>query len=280
MQLSTVAILFAFAIGGDSKCISIRRLSYETEVLKSDVESPYQLAIDYDTNTLFFSYTARAGDDMFKSAYLSLKTRDYGLVTGIHGGFANAVNSKSSIVYMGGEDGIYTFDYNAKNATNLHIKEANIWQMFYKDGLYFTTYPEEKAYFYKNDNVVEVPALQNVKVMLIAVTNDKDLVYSNSSGVFLYSREENKTFSLSEVVANGITSDIGGNIYFSSPNGIYYVNEKTKTVEYLVSLDNIYGIAIESNGNFIYAEESRIIRLKATKKACESNLPKLVQINF
>lgn len=278
MKFFVVAILFAFTeagvIVGDTNCVSIRDINYEKEILKSNLESPYQLAIDHDTNTLFFSYTAR-NEEMFKTAYLSLKTGEYGIVSGIHEGFANAVNSKSGIVYMGGEDGIYQFNYDTKIATNLHIitQNANVWQMFYKDGLYFTTYPEEKAYLYKNGEMVEVPEVQNIKVMIIAVNNDNNIVYHNSSGLYMNNKAKGNSILLNSAVVNGITADIEGNLYFSNSSGIYYLNDKTKEVEELAKIDNIYGVAIESNGNIIYASEDSIIRLKPSKKVCiDSNM--------
>lgn len=270
MMFFMVAAMFAFAEASvmTTNCITIRNINYEKETIKYGVKNPYQMAIDHDTNTLFFSYTARS-NEMFKIAYLSLKTGEYNTVSGIHGGFANTVNSKGHIVYMGGEDGIYEFDYGTKTANKLNLKNSfNIWQMFYKDGLYFTTYPEEKAYLYKDGQVEEVSELDNIKTMTIAVNNDNDFVYSNSSGVFMYIKVNAKTIFLGESVVNGFTADIDGNLYFSTPNGIYSINDKTKEINDLAKIDNIYGVAIEGNGNIIYASEENIVRLKPTKKVC------------
>lgn len=277
MRFYIVVIIIAFAEAGviddTISCITIRGNNFEKEILKDHVESPYQLAIDHDTQTLFYSYTARAEDDMFYSALISLKTGLSAKVSGIRGGFANAINNNQNIVYMGGEDGIYKFDYKTKTATNLHIKDdVNIWQMFYKDGLYFTTYPDEKVYFYKNDEVVKVPALEHVKVMLIAADRNKNLVYFNSSGMFMYERDESKTVFLNDVVANGVTSDIESNIIFSTANGIYYFNDELKEVEQIADIDNVYGVAIESDGNIIYASENSIIRLRPTTKRCKVDI--------
>ncbi|KAJ8733391.1 hypothetical protein PYW08_001689 [Mythimna loreyi] len=270
MNFFIVAILFAFArpsvTAKTTDCVRIHYKGFQKEILLNDIESPYQLAIDHDTNTLFFSYTART-DEMFKSAYFSLKTGRYGIVRGIRGGFANAVSS--TVVYMGGEDGIYTYDYSTKTANNLYVQEkANIWQMFYKDGLYFTTYPEEEAFFYKENKVVEVPALQGTRVTLLAVTAEKDLLYFNSTGAYLYSRADEKYSFLSDVVANGVAADLNGKLYVSSPTGIYYYNDDLKEMEHLTVINNVYGIAIESDGNIIYASENSIIRLNPMKGAC------------
>ncbi|KAJ8727482.1 hypothetical protein PYW07_001601 [Mythimna separata] len=273
MKYFMVAILFAFAeakakvnVTADVDCVKIQYKIFQKEILLKDIESPYQLAIDHETNTLFFSYTARS-DEMFKTAYFSLKTGRYGIVRGIRGGFSNAVATDT--VYMGGEDGIYTYDYSTKTAINLLVKDnANIWQMFYSDGLYFTTYPEETAYFYKETKVVEVPALQGIRVMLLAVTTEKDLLYFNGSGAYLYTRSNGKHLYLDDMVANGVAADLNGQLYISSPTGIYYYNNYLKEIEHLAKIDNIYGIAIESDGNIIYASENSIIRLIPMKGTC------------
>ncbi|XP_047022385.1 ommochrome-binding protein-like [Helicoverpa zea] len=272
MKFYILALVLAVAdaglIFGDTNCVIIHNVNFEKEILKSDVQSPYQLAIDHDTNTLFFSYTART-DEMFKIAYLSLKTGDFGIVSGIHGGFATAIDRMSHVIYMGGDDGIYRFDYDNKDATNLHINEnSNIWQMFYKNALYFTTYPEEKAYVYKSKKLYEIADLLNVKVMLIAVNRQDNLVYTNSSGVFLYSKTDGSTIQLNNGVANGITADIEGNLYFSTASAIYSIDDKTNAVERLARLENTYGMAIDNAGNIIYATEDSIIRLKPSRKVC------------
>ncbi|XP_022825373.1 uncharacterized protein LOC111355606 [Spodoptera litura] len=271
MMLFLMAILFAFTEAGviDKvvNCIVIGNVNYEREVLVTNVESPYQLVIDHDTNTLFFSYTARS-DEVFKSAFINLKTNEFNVIPGIHGGFANAVNNQAHIVYLGGQDGVYQFDYKTKNATKLNITQDNIWQMFYKNGLYFTTYPEEKAYVYKGDKLEEVAEVKDHRVMVIGVNNDGNTVYTNSSGIFFYDKELKKSTLLSFHVANAITSDLVGNLYISTATGIYSVNGRSRSLKELVKIDNIYGVAMESNENIIYSSENSIIRLKPSNKVC------------
>ncbi|CAB3238965.1 unnamed protein product [Arctia plantaginis] len=274
MKYFILSILITFAEAGiinvQPKCVTIRNIVHEEEVLKEKVHYPYQLALDYDTNTLFFSYTART-TETFKMAYLNLKSNDYGLVSGIQGGFASAVDIQSHIVYMGGEDGVYQFEYNTKSAARLNIKsDVNIWQMFYKDGLYFTTYPEEKAYLYKNQEIMQVSDLKD-KVMVLGVKKDGSYVYSNSSGLFIYNKASGKALNIGDYVVNGITSDIDGNIYFSTPSGIYYIDDERNKIEELMKQEEIYGVAIDGNGSIIYAKEDSIIRLKPAKGNCVNN---------
>lgn len=109
----------------ECKGIIVNDVLQNEEVLKAQVTSPYQMAMDYDTNTLFFSYST--GDsDVFRSAYLNLKTNEFGDIPGIAGGFSNTVDNKKNIVYLGGRDGIYEFNYNTKEAQRLNITDHNI----------------------------------------------------------------------------------------------------------------------------------------------------------
>lgn len=273
-----LSLVKAAVFSSNTKCVTVHGTKYEEELLKDGVHNPYQLAIDYDTNTLFFSYTAKT-TETFKIAYLSLKTNDYGLVTGIKGGFAIAINTETHEVFMGGEDGLYKFDYTTKSASKLNgITDKNIWQMFYKDGLYFTTYPQEKAFLYKNNNLVEVPELK-YNIMLLAVKNDGNYVYYNSSGLFMYDKTLLKSMNIADRVVNGITADIDGNLYFSSPGGIYYINPKNNEIEELFTDDNIYGVVVEGNGNIIYAKDDSIVRLIPTKKDCwDKDIVQLIKV--
>ena len=279
MEVYVVAIILAYAetrvIIDDERCLRIRGNYYQKEVLKNNVQNPYQLAIDYNTETLFYSYSARENYALFKTASLNLQTGVSTKVFGIRGGFANAVDNINQIVYMGGEDGIYAYDYNTDSAISLNIKnDENIWQMFYDDddGLYFTTYPDEQVYLYTNDEVFKVSELEEVRVMLIAVDRNNNLLYFNSSGVFMYETDERKYTYLSDVVANGVTSDIDGNIVFSTAYGINYFNDTLKQIVSVVTIGNIYGVAIPQDGNIIYATENSIIKIKPSTIPCISRI--------
>ncbi|XP_034829649.1 ommochrome-binding protein-like [Maniola hyperantus] len=249
----------------------VHNIKHEKQVLKSNIRSPYQLAIDYNTNTLFFSYSSDDPDSTFDSAYINLKTNEFKIIKGITGGFANAVDEQGNVVYLGGQDGIYKFDYETNVATHLDGTDHNIWQLFFKKDLYYSKYPEEEVYIFKNHQSYRVPELTGTKGMLIAVDNFDNIYFSNSSGLFVHKKAKDYTSFVGDYNLNGFTSDINGEIFFSTPEGIYYVNENTKKVEKLTSIDNLYGAAIEADGSIIYASEDSLVRLKPTKTYCFNN---------
>ncbi|XP_069358463.1 ommochrome-binding protein-like [Maniola hyperantus] len=240
----------------------------EKEVLKNDIGSPYQLAIDYETNTLFFSYTREdSGKSTFESAYINLKTNEFNIIKGIEGGFANAIDQENHIIYLGGENGIYEFDIMTNFAKHIDGTSDKVWQMFFKKDLYYTTYPEEEVYKFNNDQSSRVPQLSHTRGMLIAIDNNNNIYFSNSSGLFICAEKSNIT-NVGDYNVNGFTSDVNGNLFFSTPNAIFTIDGNNKSVKQLVLIDDIYGVAVEHNGNIIYASEDSIVRLKPTKTLC------------
>ncbi|XP_039749549.1 ommochrome-binding protein-like [Pararge aegeria] len=251
--------------------IVVHNIKHEQQVLKNDIKSPYQLALDYNTNTLFFSYSSSDPEKSFESAYINLKTNEFKIITGINGGFANAVDEKQNIVYLGGRDGIYQFDYETKVATHIDGTDHNIWQLFYKKDLYYSKYPEEHVYIFKDHQSHRVPELIDTQGMLVAVDNFDNIYFSNSSGLFVHKKIKNYISYVGDYNINGFTCDVNGKIFFSTPDGLFYIDDSTKKVEKLTSIETVYGVAIEADGSIIYASEDSLIRLKPTKTYCYSN---------
>ncbi|XP_059052815.1 ommochrome-binding protein-like [Achroia grisella] len=255
---------------GNSNCdnASNERNHYVIETLADNFVAPYQLAFDANTNTLFFSYTVEKAKRYFKIVYMDVNTKEKGEVTGIPDGFAQTVDTRNHIVYMGGRNGIYQFDYKTKSANSLNITKESIWQMFFKDYLYYTTiYPDEVAYVYKNGVVSKVQQLENIKTLLIAVDNNNNIYYSNSSGLFVLDNA-NVTENIGEYNINGFTSDVKGNLYFSTTSEIYSIVTKN-TVKKIADLnDDVHGVAIDADGNYIYSTYESVKRLKVEATNC------------
>ena len=263
-------ILCIFASGSkantDEKChYIVRNVCHHKEIIKDGLGSPYQLAMDYSTNTLFFSFSSNDSYTTFNSAHVNLISKQFQIIEGVVGGFAQAVDAKTGTVYISGTDGIYKFDYKTNTAEHVDGSTQAIWQMFHKKRLYYTTYPEEYVYVYEDGQSQRLPSLNETKAMLVAIDNDDNIYFSNSSGLFYKNNERNIHF-LGDYVLNSITLDINGNLYFSTPNEIYYIDGKLKIIEKLITLDDIFGVAIDGNGNIVYASEDSIIRLQRAKQ--------------
>ncbi|XP_050343504.1 ommochrome-binding protein-like [Nymphalis io] len=276
MKILVLLVVFTHSVTArfiDEKCdgVIVHNINHIKEVLKENIDSPYQLAIDYDTNMLFFSYSGYENISKFFSAYINLKTNEFQIIDGINGGFANAVDDRSNTVYLGGNDGIYKFDFETKRAHHIDGTTHNIWQIFFKKDLYYTNYPQEQVYVYKDGHSQSLPELFETHAMLVAIDNNDNIYFSNSTGLYVHKKAKNYVSFLGDYNLNGITSDITGNLYFSTPDGIYFIDDKSKRIEKLATIENIYGMAVESDGNIIYASQDKLVRLKPTKTHCFVN---------
>lgn len=249
--------------------IIVNGINHEKETLKEYIDKPYMMSIDYDTNVLYYTFTEAHGRT-FTPAALNLKTKENYIITGVHAGFATSVDPKTHKTYIGGSDGIYEFDYQSKVARNLRITDLNIWQVFAKDGIYFSTYPNESAFVYKNGKLDQVAGIGDSKAMLLGLDNNDNLFFSNSSGLFFHPKGEERTVLVGNHVVNSFTMDSNGKLHFSTPVGIFSVQVTSGNVKItkLAGITNIYGMAIESDGTFIYSADRSIIRLKSTGNEC------------
>nr|ABK22491.1 unknown [Picea sitchensis] len=272
MKLVISLMLLAFSqarvIETDCDVVTIHNINHEKQVLLKNINGPYQMTIDYDTNTLFFSYTAEGEtNDIFKSGYINLKTNEYNTITGIAGGFASAVDKHSQKVYLGGRDGVYEFNAATHKANHIEKDGKNIWHMFYSDKLYYTDYPNENVYTFKDGVSALLPELQDTKALLIATDGKDNLYFKNSSGLFCYKKAKGETVFLGDYNLNSLTADINNNLYFSTPQGFYNIDEN-QVVNKLADVSDVYGLVVESDNNLIYSSSNSIIRLTPTKKIC------------
>lgn len=251
---------------GNRNCENASFKNSEIETLAINFTMPYQLAVDPNTNTLFFSYSLQNSEESFKIVYLDLNNQKRGEVTGISGGFAQTVDVKNRVVYLGGSDGIYQFDYETKSANRLNITKNSIWQMFFKEYLYYTISLNEEAYVYKDGVAAKVKQLENTRASLIAVDNNHNIYFANSSGLYV-NDNDNAIKHIGDYIINGFTSDINGNIFFSTLDKIYSIISGT-SVKQIIELNDIHGLAIDAKGNYIYSTYNTVKRLKLDVTNC------------
>ncbi|KOB73227.1 Diapause associated protein 2, partial [Operophtera brumata] len=255
-----------------SRCdgVIVNGINHEKEVIKEDVDKPYMMSIDYDTNVLYYTYTGHRGMT-FVPAALNLKTKENYIITGVRGAFTTSVDPKSHRIYIAGADGIYEFDYQKKTTRNLGITNSNIWQVFAKDGVYYSTYPDEKAFVYKNGQLGKVAGIGDTRAMLLGLDKKDNIFFSNSSGLFFHPKDGKLSILVGEYTVNAFTIDANEKLHFSTPVGIFSTEvEPTGNVKIkkIAGINNIYGMAVESDGTFIYSADNAIIRLKSTGVEC------------
>ncbi|XP_061711109.1 ommochrome-binding protein-like [Cydia pomonella] len=270
ITLALLAVSYAHIIKSACDLLSIQDIIYQKEVLKKNVNDPYQMTIDYNTNTLFFSHSRanpKNNEDVFESAYLNLATNEYNIIPGILGGFSAAVDNNKHKVYLGGRNGIYEYDYETKRATHVNPNGYSIWQLFFKDKLYYTAYPQERVYTFEGGKSLIVPELKRTSAQLVALDNNYNMYFSNSSGLFCLNKSDKNIIQLGEYTINSFTADVNGNIYFSTPSAFYNIDNNQK-VNKLVDLDDVFGLVVDGKNNFIYGTGDKIIRLSPTQNKC------------
>lgn len=274
-------VCFAFIKVETKNCTTIREMNYQKKLISSNYAGPYNMALAHERDILFFCYTVRDIDpnkkymQTFELAYIDLIANQSETVTGIRGGFATTINSETKDVYMGGEDGIYIYDYDTNRATNMKIINASIWHMFYQDGLYFTTYPKAKLFYYDHGYLMEMVDFEFEteyealpQVTCFAVKKDSNYIFSNESGLYSYNRTEGKAIQEGNYSLNSFATDKDGNLYFSTSEGLYSVNETMNKIEELVKINDTFGFAIKDYNYMIYSDANNIYRLRPNEKLC------------
>lgn len=241
--------------------INIGDLPHAKIVLADNLNAPFQLAVDYQSHVLFFS-TDTEIDFSSESSYLNLDTGDSVIIRNLPGGFANAVDGNNHIVYLGGRNGVYIYDYRTESAKMYSARGISVWQLFYKDYLYFTEHTREIAYVFtdKNGTFKEVPQLKGVKVLVLGVDKNDTIYFSNSSGLFNVKKGGSRISKLGKWNAAAFTTGPDGNLFFCTNRGLFLIsNDK---IILLGLIQPVYGMAIDRNGEIIYTNSHQIIKLQ------------------
>lgn len=241
--------------------INIGDVPHAVIVLANDLNAPYQLAVDYESNVLFFS-TDTEIDYNSESGYINLDTKHIVIVRNLPGGFANAVDGDNQIVYIGATNGVYKYDYKTESAKLYSGRGINVWQLFYKEYLYFTEYFTQRAYVFthKNGTFEEVPELKGIKVLVLGVDMNNNYFFSNASGLFNVKRGGSRISKIGNWNAIAFTTDIDGNLFFCTYTGLFVISNDE--VVLLASVRPVYGMAIDRNGEIIYTNSRQIVKLR------------------
>lgn len=231
-------------------------------ILANNLNAPFHLAIDYEYNVLFFSIDSEI-DFNSETGYINLDTNETVIVRDLPGGFANAVDGDNHNVYIGARNGVYRFDYETESAKMYSARGINVWQLFYKDYLYFTEHFTQRAYVFthKNGTFEEVPELKGIEVSVLGIdTNDK-IFFSNSSGLFNVKKGGSRISKVGNWNVTAFTTDVDGHLFFCTNKGLFVISNNQ--VILLASVSPVYGIAIDRSGEIIYSNSRQIIKLQS-----------------
>lgn len=272
--LSLVVTIKAAAVSNE-ECdgISINGTYYERELLKTNLDRPYSLAIDWGTNVLYFSYSLQPTDDVFKSLKINLNTKEYSEIEDVENGFVHTVDQKKHVVYIGTAKGIYKYDYATNKAEPFDVLESDIWEIFYKNGvLYYSDFPEQFLYNLTYDEKTRVEDLDYMKIIHFVIDDNEVMFYTNATGLYSQPKGSKDAYLYQQLEngdkVRGLTLDVKGYVYACFEDGIYKINTATGVLEQLLEIDDAFGVAFDASNNIVYSDATSVYYLKANNKNC------------
>ncbi|KPJ14850.1 Ommochrome-binding protein [Papilio machaon] len=270
--LCLVATIKGAAVSKEENCeiISINGINYERETLKTNLDRPYSLAVDYGTNMLYFSYSLKPTDDVFQSVKINLYTKEYSEIEGIENGFVQTVDQINHIPYIGSSKGIYKYDYTKNKAIPFIAFDSDIWEIYYRNNvLYYSDFPAQFLYTITNGERIRFKDLDEMKIIHFLIDDNNVMFYTNATGLYSQPKDSKDAYLYKELEngdkVRGLTIDIKGHVYACFEDGIYKINTGTGLLEHILEIDDAFGVAFDNNNNIVYSDATSVYHLKPNK---------------
>lgn len=269
IHINFIILLLAFAIvqakleekkycdvfqeGSSNQC-------YSKETLITMSHSPHQLAMDKETNTLYFSFDSGQGE--YVPALYKLETKELTVLKGVRNAFAIAYDSMRKEMFFGGTHGIYRFNTKLKSLKRLNIDNLDIWWLFPKNDIYFIKFPSLNVYSYSNRTIKSFPVLSdNVVHQMVIDVNDNKLFINNSGLYGMHANQDKAALLRENPRFINMATDNYGFVYICSDDGIYVVNKIVQKVKRLITIHGVLGFTFDKFNNIIYSDSHEIVRL-------------------
>ncbi|XP_047993749.1 ommochrome-binding protein-like [Leguminivora glycinivorella] len=239
--------------------------SFIREVLLADANVPYKLTVDRSKNKLFFCINADDfSDQSFHLVMLDLETGSPWVIPGIRNGFASAVDPATGIVYLGGSNGIFKYNYNTLAAQGPVLNRVDVFDMFFKNELYFVDTATQALSILRNCRKVLVKALKGYLIQHFVIDAKDDFYFTNSTGLYVINHgSQAATFIPYSDTMNfrGAAVDTEGRAHFITEDGVYQIDKNSNHLQKWLSVRNGYGIAFDKNNNIIYSDERSVNKI-------------------
>lgn len=243
----------------------INNVHYSRTIVKHGIYYPRSMAYDHSTTSLFFSYCPDIENYSVRSAKINLNTNEFEDIEGVHNGFAQTVDVDTKDVFIGGSEGVYKYDKVNNKAESYGANGTSIWKLFSKDVVYFTEYPTQFLYKIVNGAVYRVRDVEETKVKNFVIDDHDYLYFTNSSGLFRQKRDTKDAVYYEGTVdmyISGLSVNNLGDVYASTDTGIYLVKRNRQYLVKVVDVYYSYGVTFDGQNDFIYSNETAILRLK------------------
>lgn len=280
MILCFLSVTFGKHVGKDKNekkpvCegISVHGKIHKEELLINGINRPYQLSYYKKNKTdhlLYFSYNVGLQNaSTFMIGYTEGYTTYWAApvptpIPAVKNGFATALNHADDIIYLGGSEGIYVQNLTARGSAETHllIPKHDIWDLFFKEHLYFIAFPSRRLYKVHSQNETEIQKHIHEKLYHFVIDGDGDTFISNKSGLYMIKNDTNhrihikgaKVFRAFEVNRKGVA-------YFCGQNEVYVADKEKHSLVEIATIKNIFGLTFDEDDNMIYSDPHQIIRL-------------------
>ncbi|XP_072945190.1 ommochrome-binding protein-like [Epargyreus clarus] len=244
----------------DIQSEDVSRQCFVKEVLLTLSHSPNQLAVDKNTNTLYFSFDSGQGE--YVPGVFKIDTKKLTVLKGIKDAFSIASHPTIEEIYFGGSHGIYKYNTVLKNLKRLDVTNLDIWWLVIKKKLYFIKFPSLNAYYYENRTVRPIPQLRNNSVNQFLFDEVDNIFFINGSGLYgLNNNSYNAKLLRDHPRFLGMAIDNQGLVHLCSEDGIYVISKIVQKVKRILSVQGVLGLTFDKDNNLIYSDSHEIIRL-------------------
>lgn len=157
---------------------------YKEELLTDKFNDPKELVYDSSSRNLFFMYM----DDNIQNsgrAYINVLTKQAMKIQGIEKNKAIAVDTDTSEVYFGSEDGLYKFDPIDNIATNIGLYNINIMKLVIRNNQIYLIDANTHMIYKVSNEMQRVVRVSNANtVMEFDVDNDNNIHFVSMCGVY------------------------------------------------------------------------------------------------
>ncbi|KPI99756.1 PREDICTED: ommochrome-binding protein-like [Papilio xuthus] len=233
---------------------------YIRETLVSISHSPNQLAVNKNTNTVYFSFDSGQGE--YIPAAVQIESKKVTVLKGVKDAFAVTNDPLIGEMYFGGSNGIYKYNPAQQTLKRLAVKNLDIWWLFFKKIIYFIRFPSLNAYCYHDRLVKPVTPLMNVTVNQFVFDNDDNIFFINGTGLFGIKNGQSDIILLRDSPRFlGMAANNKGHVYLCSENEIFVISKMIQKVKKIVNIPGVLGMTFDKDNNLIYSDSHEIVRL-------------------
>lgn len=247
---------------------------YKKILLTNTFQCPKELTYDSSSRNLFFMYM---DDELQNSGRASINviTKEARKVKGIARNKAIAIDTETSDVYFGSDDGLYKYDPLTNEANNIGLYNMNIMKLVVRNNdMYLLDANNHMIYKVYNEGRSAVKASNLKTVMQFEIDNNRNMHAVTMCGVYCAFRghEVIKNTDL-KVVYHFIVD--GPDTFGINDEGIFHLDCENGTAKKLSDLD-FYpnSITFGDYGDIFYSVDDSIFKLSPIKSYLLYNLHK------